>query len=131
MPSSAPAHPIRSAVKHGWIRFVGAARPEGGFGLPRRRKRKDKARLSPLALFKHNIDPVELAVLTLNLLGPAMMRANIYGKKVVVTAPDRQTGDIFRAALAQSQQNRVTDRLIDIVIAEGAADPDLATSGPH
>ncbi len=131
MPSSVPAHPIRSAVKHGWIRFVGAARPDGGFGLPRRRKRKGKGRLAALALFKPNIDPVELAVLTLNLLGPAMTRANTTGKKVVVTAPDRQTGDVFRAALRQSRQNRVTDGLIDIVVAESATERDLAAVGPH
>jgi hypothetical protein len=110
MQPNASEHRFRSAVKHGWIRFVGATRQNGGFGL-RRRRRKAKG----LPFFTGLIDPVELTVMALNILAPALSRATTTGKKVTVTVPDAKTGAIFRAALSQSQQTRATDRLIDIV----------------
>jgi len=106
-------HPFRTAVKHGWIRFVGATREKRGFGL-RRRRRNGRAPVFPF--FAEFVDPVELTVMALNILAPALSRATTTGKKVTVTVPDQRTGEIFRAALVQSQQTRATDRLIDIVI---------------
>ncbi len=115
MQPNASDHPFRTAVKHGWIRFVGAARQKRPFGQ-RRRRHGDAAPVFPF--FAHLVDPVELTVMALNILAPALSRATTTGKKVTVTVPDRRTGDIFRAALVQSQQTRATDRLIDIVVAE-------------
>ncbi|HEY5208757.1 MAG TPA: hypothetical protein VIJ42_04840 [Stellaceae bacterium] len=54
--------------------------------------------------------------MALNILAPALNRANTTGKKVTVTVPDEQTGTIFRAALVQSQRTRATDRLVEIVV---------------
>jgi len=113
MQPNASDHRFRSAVKYGWIRFVGAARPNGRFGL-RRRPTGGKAPAFPF--FTEIIDPVDLTVMALNILAPALNRANTTGKKVTVTVPDEQTGAIFRAALVQSQQTRATDRLVEIVI---------------
>jgi hypothetical protein len=42
------------------------------------------------------------------------------GKPLTVTVPDARVGEIFRAALAEMQKTRSTDRLIDIVIAADA-----------
>ncbi|MGH6990458.1 MAG: hypothetical protein ACREFD_12865 [Stellaceae bacterium] len=79
-----------------------------------------------MAFFKNAIDPVELTVMALNILAPALSRANTTGKRVMVTVPDSRIGDIFRAALALSQEVRATDRLIDISVAE----PDDRLAGP-
>jgi hypothetical protein len=122
MQPNASEHRFRSAVKHGWIRFVGATRQKGPFKL--RRRRHKGAPVFPF--FTDLIDPVELTVMALNILAPALSRANTTGKKVTVTVPDARTGEIFRAALAQSQQIRATDRLIDIVTAEAPAEPRLS-----
>lgn len=124
-------HPFRTAVKHGWIRFVGATRQKRPFGL-RRRRRSGAAPVFPF--FAEFIDPVELTVMALNILAPALSRATTTGKKVTVTVPDERTGEIFRAALVQSQQTRATDRLIDIVIdapAEEAPRPKRAAGRAH
>ena len=107
---------IRSAVKDGWTRFVGATRESRGFHLPGRRVRKGKNRLARLSWLKLKVDPVELTVLVLNTLGPAMARANTTGKRVVVSVPDARLGEIFRSALSRSQSTRATDRLIEIVV---------------
>jgi hypothetical protein len=128
MQPNASEHPFRSAVKHGWIRFVGVTRPNGGFGL-RRRPGRGKAPIS--SFFADMVDPVELTVLALNILGPALSRATTTGKKVTVSVPDARTGAIFRAALAQSQQTRATDRLIDIVIAETSNEPPVGERVPR
>jgi hypothetical protein len=117
MQPNASEHRFRSAVKHGWIRFV-VARQNGRFGL-RRRRRNGKA----FPFLTGLVDPVELTVMALNILAPALSRATTTGKKVTVTVPDAQTGAIFRAALKQSQQTRATDRLIDIVMAGEEPEP--------
>ncbi|HEY7990408.1 MAG TPA: hypothetical protein VID77_03375 [Stellaceae bacterium] len=113
MQTNASERRFRSAVKHGWIRFVGATREKRPFGL--RRRHKNHAAVFP---FFDIVDPVELTVMALNILAPALSRANTTGKKVSVTVPDDRTAEIFRAALEQSRQVRATDRLIDIVVAE-------------
>jgi hypothetical protein len=64
------------------------------------------------------IDPVALTVLALNRLGPATFRTVSLGTSVTVTVPDDATGDIFRAALGQTQKARATDRLICIKVAD-------------
>jgi hypothetical protein len=42
--------------------------------------------------------------------------------------PDEQVGAIFRAALAEMQKTRATDRLIDIVIANDTPDARRAST---
>ena len=65
-------------------------------------------------------DLVSLAVLAIDRVGPASVRACASGVEVCVTAPDEATAKIFRAALAQTARRRGTDRLIRIVV-EGSA----------
>jgi hypothetical protein len=122
-------HPFRSAVKHGWFRFVGATRSKSRFAPFRQKRRRPAAREAfggppPIA---REIDPVALTVLAINRLGPAMMRAVVYGKPLVVEVPDAQVGEIFRAALAVTQHQRVTDRLIQIVV-DDSSDSIMADS---
>ena len=61
-------------------------------------------------------DPVVLAVLAIDRVGPAAVRACASGVEVCVTAPDEATATVFRAALAQTARRRGTDRLIRIVV---------------
>ena len=80
----------------------------------RRRRRVPQGAAAPVAA----IDPVALTILAVNRLGPATFRTVWQGTAVTVTVPDRATGEIFRAALAEMQRSRSTDRLIRIEIAE-------------
>ncbi len=61
-------------------------------------------------------DPVLLAVLAIDHVGPAAVRACASGVEVRVTAPDEATARVLRAALAQTARRRGTDRLIRIVV---------------
>ena len=61
-------------------------------------------------------DPVSLAVLAIDRIGPATVRACASGVEVRVKAPDEATAEILRAALAQTALRRDTDRLIRIVV---------------
>jgi hypothetical protein len=57
------------------------------------------------------------------------LRTVANGKPLTVTVPDARIGEIFRAALAEMQKTRTTDRLIDVVIAGVAASAGRAASG--
>jgi len=61
-------------------------------------------------------DPVRIAVLAMESLGRASMRASFTGVEVEVTVPDDATAAIFRAALAETIRNRPTDRLVRVVV---------------
>jgi hypothetical protein len=61
-------------------------------------------------------DPVVPAVLAIDRVGPAAVRACASGVEVCVTAPDEATATVLRAALAQTARRRGTDRLIRIVV---------------
>jgi hypothetical protein len=65
-------------------------------------------------------DLVLLAVLAIDRVGPAAVRACASGVELCVTAPDEATAKILRAALAQTARRRGTDRLIRIVV-EGSS----------
>lgn len=112
---------LRRAVKHGWTRFIAGVRPRYRFSLRRRGRHSG---ITPLA-----VDPVALTVLAVNRLGPATLRTVANGKPLTVTVPNARIGEIFRAALAEMQKTRLTDRLIDIVIAGDTADAGLASTG--
>jgi hypothetical protein len=61
-------------------------------------------------------DPVSLAVLAIDRVGPAAVRACASGIEVRVAAPDEATATVLRQALAQTARRRDTDRLIRIVV---------------
>jgi hypothetical protein len=61
-------------------------------------------------------DPVRIAVLAMEALGRASMRASFTGIEVRVAVPDDQTAAIFRAALAETIRNRPTDKLVRVVV---------------
>lgn len=94
--------------RDGWRRFFANARAR-----PRARRRQ-RARRSSWAA---PIDPVALTVLAVNQLGPATIRAVSLGLPVTIAAPDHETAEIFRAALARMQRTRPTDRLVSIAFA--------------
>jgi hypothetical protein len=122
-----PDRRLRAAVKFGWSRLVDVARPRYRFSL--RRRGRHPARGAPAAAPGPTIDPVALTVLAVNRLGPATLRTVANGKPLTVTVPDAHIGEIFRAALAEMQKTRSTDRLIDVVIAGEVADAGHARSG--
>jgi hypothetical protein len=108
-----PERRLRNAVKHGWTRLVGAARRRRRLALRQRPPRR-----APVLA---GIDPVALTVLAVNRLGPATLRTVLTGKPLTVRVPNARVGEIFRAALAEMQKTRLTDRLIAIAIDD---DPD-------
>lgn len=69
------------------------------------------------------IDPVALTMLAVNRLAPATLRTSTNGRALTIVVPDARVAAIFRAALAEMQKSRGTDRLIDIVVAQEPAAP--------
>ena len=61
-------------------------------------------------------DTVRIAVLAMESLGRASLRASFTGTEVRVTVPDAAIAAIFEAAIAETMRSRSTDRLIRIVI---------------
>jgi hypothetical protein len=61
-------------------------------------------------------DPIRIAVLAMENLGRASMRASFTGIEVEVAVPDDATAAIFRAALSETVRNRPTDRLVRVVV---------------
>ena len=61
-------------------------------------------------------DPVQIAVLAMEGLGRASIRASFTGTEVQVAVPDARTAAVFEAALIETAHRRPTDRLIRIVI---------------
>jgi hypothetical protein len=78
---------------------------------------RDMPMLHPFAARKvETPDPVLLAVLAIDRVGPAAVRACASGVEVRVAAPDEATARVLRAALAETARRRDTDRLIRIVV---------------
>jgi hypothetical protein len=61
-------------------------------------------------------DPVKIAVLAMESLGRASMRAAFTGVEVKVAVPDDATAAIFRAALSETARNRSTDQLVRVMV---------------
>jgi hypothetical protein len=61
-------------------------------------------------------DPVKIAVLAMESLGRASMRASFTGIEVKVAVPDDATAAIFRAALSETTRTRPTDKLVRVVV---------------
>lgn len=118
---------FRTAMKQGWTRLISATRPRNRLSF--RRRRRHLTIHAPLPETATAIDPVALTVLAVNRLGPATLRTVANGRPLTVTVPDARVGEIFRAALAEMQKTRTTDRLIDIVIAGDAGHAGRAVTG--
>jgi hypothetical protein len=118
---------FRTAMKQGWTRLVSATTPRNRLSF--RRRRRPLILQTPLPASAPAIDPVALTVLAVNRLGPATLRTVANGRPLTVTVPDARVGEIFRAALAEMQKTRTTDRLIDIVIAGEPARAGTAVTG--
>ena len=114
---------LRVAVKHGWSRLVSAARPRYRVAMRARERYFPFAATSaggatpPAGV---SADLVALTILAVNRLGPATLRTVAHGKPLTVRVPDARIGEIFRAALAEMQKTRLTDRLIAIVVDDAA-----------
>jgi hypothetical protein len=114
---------LRVAVKHGWSRLVSAARPRYRIAAqPRERHFPIIATSAGGAMPPAGVsaDLVALTILAVNRLGPATLRTVAHGKPLTVRVPDARIGEIFRAALAEMQKTRLTDRLIAIVVDDAA-----------
>lgn len=61
-------------------------------------------------------DPVKIAVLAIDRLAGASLRASFTGTEVSVVAPDEATASVLRAALVETARTRATDRLIRITV---------------
>jgi hypothetical protein len=122
MQLKAPDRRLHRAMKDGWARFVRAAHPRYRLALRRRYSAAAALNVAPAN------DPVALTVLAVNRLGPATLRSAANGRPVRVTVPSARVGEIFRAALAEMQKTRTTDRLIEIVIAGEGADAGRSTA---
>src|SRR6516225_5137104 len=102
MMAEQPQPPLRRAVFAATLaRLVGQQR----FGALRRMPLFDRFAGRKAV---QTLDPVLLAVLAIDRVGPAAVR---------VSAPDEVTAKVLRAALAQTASWRHTDRLIRIVVA--------------
>jgi hypothetical protein len=86
----------------------------------RRRRAKRTKRRSLLRLLRPeqdpSPDPVRLAILAIDTVAGATMRASVTGTPVQVAAPDEATAAILRAALAETARARATDRLIRVTV---------------
>jgi hypothetical protein len=90
--------------------------------IRRAREKRAKPELTPFVAARPIVeyaiqpDPVRIAVLAIESLGRASMRAALSGIEVRVAVPDEATAAIFRAALAETGRTRVTDRLVRVVV---------------
>jgi len=121
---------IRSAIKATFVKLIGTTLPRRRTHDGRRRpsqalfRRQPAAHLSampvepmtPPAPPSPSPDIVALTILAANRLGPACIRASATGRTLRLAVPDAQTASIFDAALAQMRKNRVTDRLVEVVV---------------
>ena len=111
MMAEQPQPPLRRAIFAAtFARLVGQQR----FGALRRMPLFDRFAGRKAV---QTLDPVLLAVLAIDRVGPAAVRACASGVEVRVSAPDEVTAEVLRAALAQTASRRHTDRLIRIVVA--------------
>jgi hypothetical protein len=94
-----------------------AMRWQQAIGLIDRRRPAGVGLLQRIAGRRHvPPDPVLLAVLAIERLGPAAVRAAATGVEVCVAVPDEVTATVFRAALGETARHRRTDRLVRIVV---------------
>ena len=89
-----------------------------------REKRRRQELVSPVVIAAASVrpvdqpDPVQIAVLAMDSVARASMRACFDGTEIKVTVPDEAIAAVFREALSQTGRVRPTDRLIRIVVDE-------------
>jgi hypothetical protein len=111
----------REAIQHGPV-MTTISRAATKRRARRAREKRAKPELTPLVAARPIVeyaiepDPVQIAVLAIESLSRASMRAALTGIEVRVAVPDEATAAIFRAALAETGRSRTTDRLIRVVI---------------
>jgi hypothetical protein len=111
----------REAIQAGSL-MAAVSRSAAKRRLRRAREKRAKPELMPSVAARPIVpnaiapDPVRIAVLAIESLGRASMRAAFSGIEVRVAVPDEATAAIFRAALAETGRTRVTDRLIRVVV---------------
>ncbi|MBL8672845.1 MAG: hypothetical protein JNK11_19455 [Alphaproteobacteria bacterium] len=108
--------PITERMKAAFAKTLHAARAPRRFG---RRRGAPGQQPALSAVQPISEGEVQMVALALERLAPATGRAGLYGVPVTVRVPDERTASVFRAALAKSQQNRSTDRLIEIRVTDG------------
>lgn len=115
---------IRQKMKSAFTKVMLAARARG--------TAKEKTQMAFAALSQFNFldsfeQPAEpstleaqasMVSLALIRLSPACVRCAVTGAPQIVTVPDLQTAEVFRAALAESAKHRASDHLIKIVVAD-------------
>ncbi|MBV9552187.1 MAG: hypothetical protein JO032_05280 [Alphaproteobacteria bacterium] len=105
----------RQVLKAALLKVAAASRR-----LRRRRRKRARPLVAPLrptaGVAPPVPDPVKIAVLAMERLGRASIRASFTGVEVMVTAPDDATAAIFRAALSETTRTRPTDRLVRVVV---------------
>jgi hypothetical protein len=91
--------------------------------IRRGREKRLKHDLPPMRPLAESMPPTasatdlaRIAVLAMEGLGHASLRAAFTGREVCVPVPDATTAAIFRAAISETARTRLTDRLIRIVI---------------
>jgi hypothetical protein len=80
------------------------------------RSRRGAGTIAARAAATPGPDPVMIATLAIDHVGPATVRAVASGIEVRVTAPDEATAAVFRTALANTARRRSTDRLVRIIV---------------
>ena len=111
----------REAIQHGPF-IATISRTAAKRRVRRAREKRARPELTilvgarPIAEYAVEPDPVQIAVLAIENLGRASMRAALTGIEVRVAVPDEATAAIFRAALAETGRKRMTDRLVRMVI---------------
>lgn len=109
---------VREAMRHHGFKAALSKVAAASRKLRRNREKRPRttwfssAGAPPLA----DPDPVKIAVLAMETLGRASMRAAFTGIEVKVAVPDDATAAIFRAALSETARNRSTDQLVRVVV---------------
>ena len=115
---------IRQKMKSAFTKVMLAARARG--------TAKEKTQMAFAALSEFTwLDSLEqpaepshleaqaaMVSLALIRLSPACVRSAVTGTPQIVTVPNLETAEVFRAALAESAKQRASDRLIKIVVAD-------------
>jgi hypothetical protein len=104
---------VAAASRHLRRRREKRVRPAWFPGLTHNRP---AANITPEPIAHPQPDPVRIAVLAMESVGRASMRASFTGTEVKVAVPDDATAAIFRAALAETVRTRPTDKLVRVVV---------------
>lgn len=113
-----PSKPVREAVYQHAFQSALSKVAAASRRLRRRREKRAHRAWAPGQTSAEPTPPdlVKIAVLAMENLGRASMRASFTGIEVKVAVPDDATAAIFRAALSKTTRTRPTDRLVRVVV---------------